>query len=86
MGPSEDEPYTHMSKAIDDVRATEVKDLRARGKKPVLTRTRWLFLKRPENLTPGQQLGHFRTQRALEVALYQALGRLLEPTFARRFC
>lgn len=48
---------SHMSKAIDQVRANEVRDLRARGRKPILTRTRWLFLKRPENLTSAQELG-----------------------------
>jgi len=30
-----------MSKAIDDVRAKEVKELKAKGKAPVLTQTRW---------------------------------------------
>jgi transposase len=33
----------------------EVKDLKARGYQPVLTRTRWLLLKRPENLTESQE-------------------------------
>ncbi len=48
---------SHLSKAIDEVRAKEAKDLRARGLQPFLTRTRWLLLKRPENLTPNQEMG-----------------------------
>ena len=45
-----------MSKAIDKIRATEVKTLKAKGKKPVLTATRWCLLTRPENLTEKQQV------------------------------
>jgi transposase len=48
---------SHLSKAIDEIRAKEAKDLRARGRQPLLTRTRWLLLKRPENLTPQQEIG-----------------------------
>ena len=44
----------HMNKAIDDVRAKEVKALKAKGKEPVLTGSRWCLLKRPENLTDNQ--------------------------------
>ena len=44
-----------MNKAIDEVRAKEAKDLRVKGYKPVLTNTRWLLLKRPENLTAKQE-------------------------------
>jgi len=45
---------SHMSKAIDEVRANEVKELKAKGKEPVLTGSRWCLLKRPENLTDKQ--------------------------------
>jgi len=45
----------HFSKAIDEVRAKEVKELKAKGYEPVLTKTRWLLLKRPENLTGKQE-------------------------------
>jgi len=41
----------HMNKAIDKVRAQEARALTAQGLAPVLTRTRWLLLKRPEHLT-----------------------------------
>jgi transposase len=43
-----------MNKAIDKVRATEVKTLKAKGKKAVLTGSRWCLLKRPENCTENQ--------------------------------
>ena len=45
---------SHFSKAIDEVRAAEVRKLAAAGKAPVLKHSRWLLLKRPENLTDGQ--------------------------------
>jgi transposase len=44
----------HFSKAIDEVRAGEVRELKAKGYEPVLSKTRWLLLKRPENLTDKQ--------------------------------
>ncbi len=44
-----------MSKAIDEVRAQESKELVAKGYEPVLKRTRWLLLKRPENLSENQE-------------------------------
>lgn len=45
----------HMSEAIDRVRRAEVRSLRARGRQPLLTKTRWLLLKRPENQTRDQR-------------------------------
>ena len=45
----------HLSKAIDEVRATEARELKAKGYEPVLTKTRWLLLKRPENLSEKQE-------------------------------
>jgi transposase len=44
----------HLSKAIDEVRAKEAKDLPVKGYEPVLKNTRWLLLRRPENLTETQ--------------------------------
>ena len=44
----------HLSKAIDEVRAGEAKELKEKGYEPILTKTRWLLLKRPENLTDKQ--------------------------------
>ena len=43
-----------LGQAIDDVRATEVKRLKADGYEPVLKHSRWCLLKRPENLTGPQ--------------------------------
>jgi transposase len=40
--------------ALDEVRAEEVKRLKRDGYEPVLKRSRWCFLKRPENLTAKQ--------------------------------
>jgi transposase len=47
---------SHMSKAIDEVRAKEARELKAKGRSPILTHTRWLLLKRPENLTDKQDI------------------------------
>jgi transposase len=46
----------HMNKAIDEVRAQETRELRAKGLSPILTHSRWCLLKRPENLTPNQEI------------------------------
>ena len=46
----------HFSKAIDKVRAAEVKKLESEDYEPVLKKSRWLFLKRPENLTDKQDV------------------------------
>ncbi len=46
----------HMSKAIDKVRAQEVKRLQADGYVPVLKGMRYCLLKRPENLTESQEV------------------------------
>jgi len=46
----------HMNKAIDEVRAQETRELKAKGLSPILTHSRWCLLKRPENLTPNQEV------------------------------
>ena len=45
-----------MSKAIDKVRAEEAKQLKADGLEPLLTNSRFILLKRPENLTDKQEV------------------------------
>lgn len=45
-----------LNKAVDEVRAKEARALARNGFAPVLKHTRWCFLKRPENLTPTQEL------------------------------
>lgn len=47
---------SYLSKAIDQVRAQEVNELKAKGYEPVLAKSRWLLLKRPENLTEKQEI------------------------------
>ena len=37
----------HFSKALDEVRADEVKELKAKGYEPILTKSRWLLLGSP---------------------------------------
>jgi len=44
----------HLNKALDKVRAQETKELKSKGLEPVLTQSRWCFLKRPENLKEKQ--------------------------------
>ncbi len=46
----------HVNKAIDEVRAQEARTLKAKGYEPVLTKPRWLLLKRPENLSAKQDI------------------------------
>jgi len=46
----------HLNKAIDKVRATEAKHLATKGYMPVLKKSRWLLLKRPQNLTDKQDV------------------------------
>ena len=46
----------HMNKAIDKVRAAENKELIGKGYNPVLKGSRWLLLKRPENLSEKQDV------------------------------
>jgi hypothetical protein len=45
-----------LSKAIDKVRAAEVKQLKADGYEEVLKGGRWLLLKRPANLSDKQAI------------------------------
>jgi len=47
---------SHMSKAIDEVRASEAKKLTEDGYEPILKKTRFLLLKRPENLSDSQEI------------------------------
>ena len=44
-----------INKALDEVRANEHRRMKAAGREPLLTKARWLLLKRPENLTEKQE-------------------------------
>jgi transposase len=46
----------NLNKALDEVRAEEVKELKEQGLEPLLTHSRWCLLKRPEHLTPKQEI------------------------------
>ncbi len=67
-----------MGKAIIVVRATEARELKALGYQPVLKGTRWLLLKRPENLTEQQD---FKLQQLLQYNLRSVRSYLLKEEF-----
>ena len=46
----------HFGKALDKVRAEEARRLKEQGQDPVLSKSRWCFLKRQENLSDSQGL------------------------------
>ena len=46
----------HMSKAIDEIRAGEARQMKKDNYEPLLKKSRWCFLKRPENLTEKQEM------------------------------
>jgi transposase len=68
----------HLNKAIDQVRAAEAKELVRRGYEPVLKRTRWILLKRPERLTQAQGLS---LRRLLQYNLKTVRSYLLKEEF-----
>ena len=67
-----------MGKAINDVRAAEVKQLKRDGYEPVLKGARWLLLKRPENLTDGQAA---KLQEILQYNLKSVRSHLMKEDF-----
>lgn len=69
---------SHMNKAIDKVRATEAKTLKAKGKKTVLTGSRWCLLKRPENCTENQAT---KLQELVAINLKTVRAYLLKEDF-----
>ncbi len=83
----------NLNRALDKVRASESKRLKAEGYEPHLMHTRWCFLKRPENLTGKQHLRlrevlryDLRTVRAyLKVQAFQMLWTYTSPTWAGKF-
>ena len=67
-----------LNKAIDDVRAAEAKELARNGYEPVLTHSRWCFLKRPEHLTDKQRT---RLNDLLQYGLKTVRAYLLKESF-----
>jgi transposase len=71
-----------MNKAIDQVRAEQVKRLKRQGKEPVLKHARWCVLQRPENLTEPQAT---KLAELLKCNLRTMRARLLREEFQRFF-
>jgi transposase len=67
-----------LSKAIDTVRRQEVRSLRAAGRPALLTKTRWLLLKRRDNLT-AEERGRLRA--LLRINLRSVRACLLKEHF-----
>ena len=69
-----------MNKAIDEVRAAEVKRLQRDGYEPVLKNSRWCLLKREENLTEKQAA---KLSELLQYNLQSVRSRLMREDFQR---
>ncbi|WP_316157522.1 ISL3 family transposase [Cupriavidus sp. BIC8F] len=82
-----------MNKAIDEVRAEESRRMSRDGYEPVLKKSRWCLLKRPENFTDKQRLRmrdllqyNLRTVRAwLLKEQFQQLWEYISPDWAGKF-
>ncbi len=68
----------HMNKSLDEIRAGESKELLREGYEPVLKKSRWLLLKRPENLQDSQQAS---LRELLQYNLKTVKGYLLKEQF-----
>lgn len=66
--------------ALDDIRAEEQKQLKRDGYEPVLKKSRWCLLKRPENLTAQQTV---RLSELLKYNLKSVRAYLLREDFQR---
>ena len=71
---------SHMSKAIDKVRADESRRLKEDGYEPHLKKSRFLLLKRPENLTDIQEI---KLQELLRYNLRSVRAYLIKEDFQR---
>ncbi len=69
-----------LNKAINAVRAAEVKQLEQDGYEPVLTGSRWVLLKRPENLTESQAV---KLKELLQYNLKSVRSHLMREDFQR---
>ena len=67
-----------MNKALDEVRAEETRRMQREGRVPVLKKSRWLLLKRSENLGDEQ---HFRLRDLLRYNLKTVRAYLLKEAF-----
>ena len=69
-----------LGKAINEVRAEEVKQLQQDGYEPILKGARWLLLKRPENLTDKQAV---KLSELLHYNLRSIRSHLMKEDFQR---
>ncbi len=69
-----------INKALNDVRAAEVKQLKQDGYEPVLSGSRWVLLKRPENLTERQAV---KLKELLQYNLKSVRSHLMREDFQR---
>jgi transposase len=67
-----------MNKALDEVRAEETRRMQREGRDPVLKKSRWLLLKRSENLGTEQ---HFRLRDLLRYNLKTVRAYVLKEAF-----
>jgi transposase len=67
-----------MNKALDNVRAEETSRMKREGRAPVLRKSRWLLLRRSENLGDDQ---HFRLRDLLRYNLKTVRAYLLKEAF-----
>ena len=71
-----------MNKALDEVRAEETRRMQREGRVPVLKKSRWLLLKRSENLGDEQ---HFRLRDLLRYNLKTVRAPQLLPSAKAHF-
>jgi len=69
-----------MNKALDKIRAAEVRQLKEDGYEPILKGARWLLLKRPENQTVKQAA---KLKEILQYNLKSVRGHLMKEDFQR---
>jgi transposase len=82
-----------MNKAIDEVRAEEARRMTRDGYEPVLKKSRWCLLKRPENLTDNQRLRlrdllHYNLRSVRAYLLkeeFQQIWDYISPVWAGKF-
>ncbi|WP_281645201.1 transposase [Parendozoicomonas sp. Alg238-R29] len=67
-----------LNKAIDEIRASEHKQLQADGYEPVLKKSRWCLLKRQENLTEKEEI---KLNTVLQYNLKSVRAYLLKEEF-----
>src|SRR6266446_1247022 len=68
-----------MNKALDEVRAGESRRMASEGRVPVLKKSRWLLLKREQNLN------YFRAQKLLSSGVVEGLNNKAKLTMRKSY-